>query len=103
MNRGERTMGEPTGPAGSEQPQEERVRSLYAAAYPPAYPSAEPSEELAQRVAGLAARHDARAAGSQRGWLLPLPWGYAAGALAVAALIVALSLMLTGGNHRHST
>src|SRR5262249_29960008 len=89
--RRERTMREPNEGAGSEMRQEERVRSLYAAAYPPAYPSAEPSQELERRLADLAAQHDARAERSPHGWLWPLHWRYAAGATAAAIRLAALA------------
>src|SRR5436305_14721797 len=99
MNRRERTMREPNSEAGTEMYQEERIRSLYAAAYPPAYPSAEPSDELSQRVAELAARHEARAMRSPREGRLPLRWRYAAGATA-AALMLTAALALVLRNYR---
>ena len=82
MNEHKRTMDGPAPGPGRQDLQQEHVRSLYAAAYPPVYPSTGPSEELERRVAELAARHDAQAARPKRGWRLPLPWRYAAGATA---------------------
>jgi hypothetical protein len=103
MNRRDQTPSESNVGTGSEDLRDERVRALYAAAYPAAYPSTEPSQELERRVAALAAQHDARSSRSQAGWLLSPRWRSGAGAMAAAALIVALGLKLATRNHRQVT
>src|SRR5713101_7351697 len=99
MRERERKMAGPAADESGGDPQQERLRMLCEAACLPI----NPSEALRQHVAELAAQHDTQAARRRSRWSPPFGWGQGravgVGALAAAALLVALYLMVARWNH----